>query len=105
MGRGGPNGPSSLPRLRLRSSDSNRPCSLLDVSRVDARKWKLAVAGRGWGSRAFTFNCGNAVAACRPAAAVGKCGQAVGRACATRSVVHPLSMVCPHGVAQRHVHG
>jgi hypothetical protein len=29
MGRGGPNGPSSLPCLRLRSSDSNRPCRLL----------------------------------------------------------------------------
>ena len=26
MGRGGPNGPSSLLRLRLQSSDSNRPC-------------------------------------------------------------------------------
>lgn len=26
MGRGGPNGPSSLFRLRLQSSDSNRPC-------------------------------------------------------------------------------
>ena len=26
LGRGGPNGPSSLLRLRLQSSDSNRPC-------------------------------------------------------------------------------
>ena len=49
MGRGGPNGPSSLPRLRLLSSDSNRPCSLLNVSRVDSRKWVLTVAGRGLG--------------------------------------------------------
>lgn len=46
----------------------------------------------------------SALTASRHAAAVGKCGQTVGRACATRSVVHPLSMVCPHGVAQRHVH-
>lgn len=49
--------------------------------------------------RVFILNCGNALEACRSAAAVGKCGQAVGRACATRSVVHPLSMACPHGVA------
>lgn len=41
----------------------------------------------------------SALTASRHAAAVGKCGQAVGRACATRSVVHPLSMACPHGVA------
>jgi hypothetical protein len=55
MGRGGPNGPSSLPRLRLRSSDSNRPCSLFGSRLAASRKWVAAVASRGRVFRVLNF--------------------------------------------------
>lgn len=85
MGRGGPNGPSSLPRLWHRSSDSNRPCRQLDGWLIGLQI--VACGGRvpGLGFRVFDFQVFRGNQACRFAKQIG--AQASGGARALRHLV------------------
>ena len=85
MGRGGPNGPSSLPRLRHRSSDSNRPCRQLISQLVSLQV--VACSGRmlGLRFRVFDLPIFKRNWACRFAKQIG--AQASGDARALRQLV------------------